>query len=30
MLVVIDMGNHRHDAADIAVLGQRLGYEDRV
>src|SRR5260221_2906336 len=30
MLVMIDMGDHRYDAADIAVLGQRLGYEDCV
>src|SRR5580693_3934961 len=30
VLVVIDMADHRHDAADITVLGQRLGYEDRV
>jgi len=27
---MIDMGNHSHNAANVAVLGKRLSYEDGV
>src|SRR3546814_6228329 len=28
MLGVVNVSNHRHDAGDVATLGDRLGHED--